>query len=115
MAVIDFSNAVIEKVGLLIPNSSSYASGLGLQTGSFYSVMEGSSSEVIINENQTYQILENTTTKIKIMYMGRIKAGMSGNYFTLNSGANKTWIISNISYNEGDTYSFTIEVDLSNI
>lgn len=118
MAVIDFSNAVIEKVGLLYTGSSStsaYANGLGLLQPTFYTVMEGSSSEVQINENTTYQVLENTPTKIKVMYMGQIKAGISGNYFTIYSNSNKTWRISNISYNEGDTYSFTIEVDLSNI
>lgn len=110
MAAIDFSNAVVERVGLWNLNSI-YTANLGLMASSFYSL-----DSVLINEGSSVTVLDNTTDKLTVLYSGRIKSDVpSGNAFTLYSGSNKTWKISNISYNPGDTYSFTIEIDLSNL
>ena len=110
MANIDFSNAVVERVGLWNLNNA-YLTYLGLGTSSFYSL-----DSVLINEGSNFAVLDNTTNKLKVLYSGQIKSDASpGNAFTLFAGSNKTWKISNISYNPGDTYSFTIEVDLTNL
>lgn len=110
MAVIDFSNAVVERIGIWNLNNA-YLTYLGLGASSFYSL-----DSVLINEGSTFTVLDNTANKLKVLYSGRIKSDVSsGNAFTLFSGLNKTWKISNISYNPGDTYSFTIEIDLSNL
>ena len=109
MAVIDFSNAVIERVGTWNINSGQNAL-LGINTGMFYAV--GGTST--ISENYNCAILANDTDKVKVLISGRIRSDASpGTAVTLFSNTTATWRISNISYAPGDTYAFTIEIDLS--
>ena len=104
MAQVDFSNAA------LIPPSNGEsqwsAAYLTLASSSFYA------NGAKCNRNETYNRITQTLDKVSFVYTGEFTA--SGTNFSIGStNTAAIWVVSNISYSNGDTYSFQIDLDLS--
>jgi len=106
MAQVDFSNAVLEPSNYDDPNTRPfhYGDNIGLNQSAFLYTSEDGS----ITTGQVKNKLVGTNTKAVIHYAGTFTK--SGNYFYLES--HYVWKVSNITYNEGDTYSFVVEVEV---
>ena len=105
MAVVDFSNAVLEHNGNTKPFDQKYISVIGDNT-------------VICDANK--QVITSSYTKTKeVDDKGRFVAAFNGTlttsgtelYIKFGGGAWDTmyWKITNISFNSGDTFSFKIK------
>lgn len=112
MAAVDFSNATIERIGNWHGLANSYQTSLGFSS-SFYALRDTSGVNAVTNSHM--DVLINTPTKLKFLFSGTFT--VSGDNFRMGGGyaTNATWEVSNISFEAGDTYAFTIEVDLSNL
>ena len=104
MAVVDFSNAVLDVNTGQLPMT--YGNYLDLNNDKFYN-----SSYGIINTNRAVSKILNTPTKVSILYTGTFVA--SGTEFSIASTSNMTFYVSNISYSSGDTYAFVIDIEVS--
>jgi len=103
MAQVDFTNAVIEPYDSGIWDISS----LRFNNSGFYD-----SSGNLINSNSNYSQRLVSATKTTYTYTGVMSA--SGTEFYISySGYYKFWKVSNISFSNGDSYSFVIDVDIS--
>ena len=104
MADVDFSHAVLDVNGSNKPMST--GDYLQLYNGQYFHVGGG----VVVNYyNSSMSIITNTPTKVSILYAGSFD--ISGTGFTI--GNSDYWKVSNISYSEGDTYSFIIDIETS--
>lgn len=56
-------------------------------------------------------IILDTPTKVSVLYAGAF--GDSGTEFYLGASNNLEWKVSNISFLQGDTYSFIIDIETS--
>ena len=119
MAQVDFSNAVLdvftgnEYVIAYKPMEATYQYMHLTQAIYFYDLQGNSISRV----NPSVSIIQNTPTKVSILYVGEFTA--SGTEFLIGvhggSGNRKYagWKVSNISFNSGDAYSCVIDVETS--
>lgn len=102
MAVVDFSNAVLDVSGYETPLTHSDYMDLR------HNFWHGS-SEISV---PTIRVITDTPTKVSILYTGTFNA--SGTEFTINySSTRAAFRVSNISFSAGDTYSFVIDIEVS--
>ena len=115
MAQVDFSNAVLdvfegnESVKSMQPlNYDVY-----LRLGEWITNTGGGSS---ITSSHSTSILTNTPSKVSILHTGTFAesgtAFLIGQYWD-NSNWRAPWKVSNISFSNGDTYSFVIDIETS--
>lgn len=107
MAQVDFSNAVLDVYNGRKPMTSASYLSLGGNANPFInengvSVTSGSISP---------QIISNTPTKASILFVGSFTA--SGDRFLLGYSGGYMWRVSNISFSNGDTFSFIIDIETS--
>ena len=109
MAIVDFSNAVLDVnpdiLGGWTPNDCTYV-GLAYSGGLYDSNgnrVGGSTREIILN----------TPTKVSVLYTGAFSASGTEFYLIYNGINLKPWKVSNISFNNGDGYSFVIDIEVS--
>lgn len=104
MAIVDFSNAVLQ------PNPNGY---LPMTRDKLMSLdetsvlMNGSGYSMVSSSNKT--VLVYSPTKVSVMYNGTFNTSGDGFYI----GNNQTWKVSNISFANGDSYAFVIDVETS--
>ena len=105
MADVDFSNAVLD-----VNTSSGYNPMPQLDYLKLATSSLANASGSIISSG-THSIITNTPSKVSILYSGVL--GESGTEFYLYfSGNVKIWKVSNISFSNGDTYSFIIDIEV---
>ena len=98
MAQVDFSNATLTAVSGKKPLSN--GNTLGLNTNDF-----SDANNNLINGNKSYRIISDSESKREILYKGVFTA--SGTEFKI--GGN--FLVSNVSFSSGDTYSFIVTVE----
>ena len=103
MAQVDFTNARLELIGTVSPVSQAY---VNLDTAVLYNA-----SGQAINGNYSISWLVNEQKKALASYSGLFTA--SGTEFYLHSNTNSKWKVSNISFQNGDSYTFQIPVSLT--
>lgn len=107
MAQVDFSNAVLDvNTGYYPLRMQSYIS-LGANR------ILVNSTGTPITQNSAMSVVENTPSKVSILYTGSFDT--SGTEFYLHDGdtAHRYWKVSGISFSSGDTYSFIIDIETS--
>lgn len=100
MAVVDFSNAVLDVSGNNKPMANAYLNIAGGTTMT-------NASGTRITSGETSRILSNTISKVSILKTGIFTA--SGTECFLVG----MWRISNISFSPDDTYAFVIDIETS--
>jgi len=112
MAQVDFSNAVLD----VNPDMSSSSSSYPLTMTSYLNFDNTStlfdSSGNPISSNQSKTIITNTPTKVSILYAGTFTVN-GGTKFYMGYSTRRPWMVSNISFNSGDTYSFVVDIEVS--
>lgn len=109
MAVVDFSNAVLDIAGLnpsySRPMSLDYYLRFGSPSGDAYFT---DNQDQRIVSNPSSQIILNTPQKVSILFTGTFTTSGTEmyRYYTM-------WKISNISFSAGDTYSFVVDIEVS--
>lgn len=102
MAEVDFTNARIAPYGT--SNSIKYGH-LNINNGNLFDT----SNNVIGTGN--YTIMKDTQKQLVVLYRGTFSA--SGTQFLVQANnSDAPWKVSNISFNNGDTYVFSIKADL---
>lgn len=102
MADVDFSNAVLDVVS---ENMLTYGNYLGFDVNSY--LMDSSGNYITNGASRT--IISNTPSKVSILFTGAF--GASGNTFYMRGTSQ--WKVSNISFSNGDTYAFVIDIETS--
>lgn len=104
MAQVDFTNARIAPYGTKNPTEYSY---VNMSQGTLYDANGNS-----VCTNIGYTITKNVQKQLVIIFSGTFTT--SGTQFFVQStyNSNCPWKVSNISFNNGDTYVFSIKADL---
>ena len=110
MAQVDFSNASLQPAPNKYPLRYSY--NMLLNSGNTC-VFKNSQNSVI---NSDYRVTETSSslTHKTLVYTGKFIASGTEFYIgELYGSAIYAWKVSNISFQNGDTYSFAIDIDVS--
>jgi len=103
MAVVDFSNAILD-VYDNTKKPMTVTDYMKLGSSSYLYDEQGQP----INSNNTMSILSNTPTKVSILYTGAFIS--SGTSFHTDQSQ---WKVTNISFSSGDSYAFVIDIEVS--
>ena len=109
MASIDFSNATLEPV--ITVSVDSY---ITLNpTWNITKIYDASGNEIGVFSSK--QLLTDETNYFTVLFVGSMSASGTEMYLGANSGTQKYWKISNISFASGDTFTLQIkgQFDLS--
>lgn len=108
MAVVDFSNAVLD---VNYDTPMAIVSYLDINFDLTLRNIDGAS----VCTNNTRTKLLDTPTKVSFLFSGSFTTSGTKFYIGRNFGAGRgsTWKVSNISYSTGDTYSFVIDIEVS--
>ena len=110
MAQVSFNNAIIEPARGKPLTEGELA--LIYNNGAFYKDI--SDLTVRANSNSTASILNQTNTKISVIYSGTfVDAGTCFYFGNTTTGMGALWKVSNINFSAGDTYSFVVDVEIS--
>ena len=107
MAQVDFSNAVLDVVSGYTPLS--LPEYLRLNVSEFHDSSHNALNYQSWNPNV---ILQNTPTKVSILYSGTFNVGGT-EFYIAYTGTEEAWCVSNISFSAGDVYSFVIDIEVS--
>lgn len=109
MAVVDFSNAVLD-VSTDSPASPPMSYDFYMRIG-YESVLYDATQAITTGQSMTF--LLNTPTKVSILFTGKFTTG--GTYFYIGTDTNyrRVWKVSNISFSANDTYAFVIDIEVS--
>lgn len=109
MAVVDFSNAVLDVAGLNSSHNRPLAEDFYLRFGSpSGDAYFTNRDDQRVVSNPSSQIILNTPQKVSILFTGTFTTSGTEmyRYYTM-------WKISNISFSAGDTYSFVVDIEVS--
>ena len=107
MAQIDFSNAQLEM-------QSIHNYGVISQSRLWLFDRSWVSPNGVFIYPSSSMVVENTPTKYAVRYQGTIPSGISNaNYISIIKDSLVVYKITGITYSSGDTYDFTIEVELT--
>lgn len=108
MADVDFSNATMDVFGSAKPMI--YADYLDLLSG----ITLRDDTFDVIYSRPTVSVLQNTPTKVSILFTGTMTTSGAKTSFVIGNASYETpFKVSNISFNNGDTYSFIIDIETS--
>lgn len=107
MADIDFSHATMDVYGTDKPMT--HGDYLGLAA---YNVHICDGTDQNIYSFPAVSTLLNTPSKVSILYSGTMTTnGAKTSFVIRNPNVQTPFIVSNISFNNGDTYSFIIDIE----
>lgn len=113
MAQVDFSNAVLDiRTDRQINNPMTMSDYMMLTYNAGYLY---DNNTTIISPG-SLSILLNTPTKVSILYTGTFNTSGTEIYIgdgRYNYPENRPWRVSNISFSNGDTYAFVIDIEVS--
>lgn len=106
MAIVDFSNAVIEPFS----GSPFLSASISLGSGTYVTDINNQS----IADNQSRTVKRSATNELIIQYSGTLTASGTAMYISNNFNPPIHWRISNISFASGDTFNFQIVANMVN-
>lgn len=112
MAVIDFTNAVLDV------NTDDAHPHLPMTMADYLYFMN-SSTNLYDSSNQTVatsfskSIISNTPTKVSVLFTGVFYRSGTSFYIGYYYGNNLVWKVSNISFSENDAFAFVIDIEVS--
>ena len=109
MAQVDFSNAVLDVRSDATTYPMNYDTFMELYSGNFCD-----SNRNQISSGSVTDIL-NTPTKVSLLYTGTFinVSTIETEFYIGNNFNRRMWKVSNISFNNGDSYSFIIDIETS--
>lgn len=122
MALVDFSNAVIEIYNSKKPLKERYLGFTNYDSATTaYGLVQPDGTSMWLASTPRVTVLTNTPTKYSIAFTGTLTNFLStpGTELLLevkprySSSYDKFWRISNISFNNNDTYSFVIDIEIT--
>lgn len=112
MAIVDFSNAVLDVYNNNQQKPLEFSNYLGFNAA-FGNMLLDSQGNVL--SSATRSIITDTPTKISFLYRGTFND--SGTEFYIGYGGNTPdrfgWKVSNISFSANDTFAFVIDIEVS--
>lgn len=108
MAVVDFSNAVLD----VHPNANSNPMSQQDYLGIYYEATFYNNSNDPITTSTSQSIVLNTPSKVSLLFTGKFTANGT-EFFINNRMGSKPWRVNNISFSNGDTYAFIIDIEVS--
>ena len=113
MAVVDFSNAVLQPYNANNKCPISY-SDLSIQTDRYeLRLVNSSGTRVTASDGDDIQVEKNEYNHFNLWFFGTF--GTSGTEFYIKGGDGTIhWKVSGVSFANGDTYSFHINCSLTN-
>lgn len=116
MAVVDFSNAIIEPTSYTIPGVSyasvnpTYRSHVALGVSAFFDV-----NFTTVTQSLSVTTVSDQSKQLVVQFQGTF-SGSGTEFYMLNySGGGYVltcWKVSNISFNSGDTFLFKVKANL---
>ena len=107
MAQVDFSNAILDVAPTNVANvicEQTLALGYG---SSLYD-----NNQTIITSDSSFRVLTKTNSKVTYFFQGKFNTNGTECYIYNGYYMKNYWRISNISFSSGDSYSFTIDVEI---
>lgn len=112
MAVVDFSNAVLDVRANNVYNPMTQGNYMRFNESS--ALYDATTTQITTNTSN--RVIRDTPTKTTILYMGTFTT--SGTEFYMGDGRYnypeyRMWKVSNISFSANDTYAFVIDIEVS--
>jgi hypothetical protein len=107
MAQVDFSHALLRPVSNIKPLEAGAYLNLKPSTVRLYNAER----TVNLGDNLTADFLERAINKMVIVYSGEFAA--SGTEFYIGDPYQNFWRVSNISFSEGDMFSFKVTMEIT--